>query len=273
MTNAPLFALAHAENAILVTPQRDLSEFDFAQIETEVAEILGQISKDAGLNVVVDFSKIDYCGSTARGFFTTLFKKTRYRGGEMAFCNVSPGEREVLRVTRLDTLWPICDTLEDAMEAVATAARRTSDSTWIVVADRAIARIFEQRGGADKELKAVTTLRHGISRSRYSDEVSDSKGYFRRAGTVYEAGQPNQDHRHHTAEEFAREISGYLDMAQQRKEFSHLVLMAPPFFLGALRDSLPASLSELVEHEVRKDYTRLDGAEIRRHVGELAASV
>jgi anti-anti-sigma factor len=52
---------------------------------------------------VVDLSKIDYTGSTALGFFTLLFKKTRCRGGEMAFCNVSPVEQDILRITRLDT--------------------------------------------------------------------------------------------------------------------------------------------------------------------------
>ena len=36
----------------------------------------------------------------------------------MAFCNISEDERDVLRITRLDTLWSICESRSDAMEAV-----------------------------------------------------------------------------------------------------------------------------------------------------------
>jgi hypothetical protein len=32
MTDAPLFSLARADHAIIVTPQRNLTEFDFMQL-------------------------------------------------------------------------------------------------------------------------------------------------------------------------------------------------------------------------------------------------
>ncbi len=60
----------------------------------------------------------DYYGSTALGFFLKLWKRIRSVDGKMAFCNVSPYEQEVLRLTRLDTLWPICGTREDALQCL-----------------------------------------------------------------------------------------------------------------------------------------------------------
>jgi hypothetical protein len=36
----------------------------------------------------------------------------------MAFCNVSDHEREILKVTKLDSLWTICGSREEAMQAV-----------------------------------------------------------------------------------------------------------------------------------------------------------
>ncbi len=271
MTTAPLFSVARADNAIILTPQRDLSEFDFNQIESEAAMLLGQISKDGGANVVVDFSKMDYCGSTALSFFTRLFKRTRLQGGEMAFCNVSEGEREVLRITRLDSLWPIHDSLDDALVAVAEANHRYAQSNWVVVADRAIARIFSQFDGPESELTSVTTLRHPESRERMSDEVSDGAGSFR-GGAISgsEAGEPQQDHRHHTADVFAKEVASYLDAARQRGEYGRLTLVAPPLFLGVLRDSLSPTVSKLVQTEVHKDYTHLDGDKIRAQLGAAA---
>ncbi len=273
MMNAPLFSLATAEDTILITPVRDLSEFEFVQLESEAAEILGQISKDGGPHVVVDFSRIRFCGSTALGFFTSLFKKTRCRGGEMAFCNVSPEEREVLHLMRLDTLWPICDSLDEALETVRGRHRRESPATWIVVADRAIARVFEQCGDENGPLKHITTLRHPESRERMSDVVSDNPGSFRGGGIAgSEAGEPNQDYRHHTARLFARRIAGYLDAERQRGEFGQLVLIAAPLFLGSLRSCLSPPLRQMVKSETARDYTHLDGNAIHEHVRELVGT-
>lgn len=274
MTQQPLFSVARADNAIILTPQRDLSEFDFAQIDAEATVLLGQISKDVGANVVVDFSKMDYCGSTALSFFTRLFKRTRQQGGEMAFCNVSDDEREVLRITRLSSLWPICESLDDALVAVAEANHRHAQANWVVVADRAIARIFSQFDGPESELAAVTTLRHPESRERMSDEVTDGAGSFRGGAiTGSEAGEPQQDHRHHTAEVFAKEVAEYLDTARQRGEYGQLTLVASPLFLGALRDHLAPAVKKLVQTEVDKDYTHLNGDKIRVQLGAVAGLV
>jgi anti-anti-sigma factor len=68
--------------------------------------------------VVLDFRKTDYYGSTALGFFVKLWKRVRDRDGRMAFCGVSDHEREILRVTHLDGMWPICSSREEAVQAV-----------------------------------------------------------------------------------------------------------------------------------------------------------
>ena len=267
MTDAPLFTMVQAAHAVIVTPLRNLTEFDFVEIEGEMGKVFGRASRTATRNIVVDFSRIDYCGSTALGFFTRLLKQTRHQGGELAFCNVSPGEKEVLHVTHLDTLWPICDSLDEAVQTVKEAAERRSNVTRIVVADRAIARVFDQCGGPDGELKVVTTMRHPESRERVSDVVSDRPGSFR-GGAIAgsESGEPHRDHRHHTADEFAREVADHLNQSRLRREFDRLVLIAAPLFLGALRDALPNPLRLLVDHEIDKDYTHLDSERIREQL-------
>jgi anti-anti-sigma factor len=69
-------------------------------------------------NILLDFEGTDYYGSTALGLFLKLWKRVRSLDGNMAFCNVSEHEREVLRLTRLDSLWPICGTREEALETL-----------------------------------------------------------------------------------------------------------------------------------------------------------
>lgn len=263
MTDTPLITMVQSEHAVMLTPMRNLTEFDFVEIEGAMEIVFGRMSKAAARNVVVDFSRIDYCGSTALGFFTRLLKQTQARGGELAFCNVSPGEKEVLHITHLDTLWPICESIDEAVQTVKEAAERKSNVTWVVVADRAIARVFEQCGGPDGELRAVTTLRHPESRERMSESVTDGPGSFR-GGAIAgsESGEPNRDHRHHTADEFAREVSDYLEQSRLRRSFNRLVLIAAPLFLGTLRGVLSEPVQRLVELEIDKDYTHLDRARI-----------
>ena len=66
----------------------------------------------------LDFHKTDYYGSTALGFFVKLWKRVREYIERMAFCGVSDHEREILKVTNLEGLWPICPLREEALKAV-----------------------------------------------------------------------------------------------------------------------------------------------------------
>ncbi len=120
----PLFEIERLDNSAIVTPLVNLSEFEFQEIEAEADEVLNLLGNGDVENVVMDFHKTDYYGSTALGFFVSLWKKVRLQKGNMAFCNVSPHEREILEVTKLDTLWSICSSREEALETVHTKNAR-----------------------------------------------------------------------------------------------------------------------------------------------------
>jgi anti-anti-sigma factor len=96
----------------------DLPELDFQRIEEGAETILHLLDGPGIKNVVLDFHKTDYYGSTALGFFPKLWKRVRVRNGRMAFCNVSDHEKEILQVTKLDDLWPICSSRSEALEVV-----------------------------------------------------------------------------------------------------------------------------------------------------------
>ena len=69
-------------------------------------------------NVVIDFRRTDYYGSTALAFLVKRWQKVSRQKGHMAFCNVSDHEREVLRITSLDHCRPICSSRAEALEVV-----------------------------------------------------------------------------------------------------------------------------------------------------------
>lgn len=110
------------DDIVVVTPCGDLGEFVVTQIEKESQAAMQHFQEsDTCRNIVIDFCNTDYFGSSALGLFVRLWKRVRQRGGRMAMCNLSEHEQEVLKITRLNEFWDICDTLEQAKAAVSSS--------------------------------------------------------------------------------------------------------------------------------------------------------
>jgi anti-anti-sigma factor len=112
------FEFEREGQTLIVTARTDLRELDYPEVEAGARDILHLLGNGTIDNVVLDFHRTDYYGSTALGFFVKLWKRVREHGGRMAFCGVSDHEREILKITRLDGLWPICSSREEALQAV-----------------------------------------------------------------------------------------------------------------------------------------------------------
>ncbi len=66
--------------------------------------------------------------------------------------------------------------------------------------------------------------------------------------------------------EFARQLVKELETARENGTFKHLVLVAPPKFLGQLRAELAAPLEACVVQSLDKDYTHMSEDELAKHV-------
>lgn len=113
-----IFQMEQEGDTIIVVPTVDLQELDYQRIEEEARKILDLLNGTGIKNVVLDFHKTDYYGSTALGFFLKLWKRVRRQNGRMAFCNGSEHEKEILQIAKLDHLWPICSSRTEALETV-----------------------------------------------------------------------------------------------------------------------------------------------------------
>jgi anti-anti-sigma factor len=113
-----VFEIGQEGDTLIVVPAVDLRELDYQRMEAGAKTILELLNGSGVKNVVLDFHKTDYYGSTALAFFLKLWTRVRRRNGRMAFCNVSAHEKEILQATRLDQVWPICSSRREALEAV-----------------------------------------------------------------------------------------------------------------------------------------------------------
>ncbi len=135
---------------------------------------------------------------------------------------------------------------------------------WVVAADSSRARLFET-SNSRKPLVEFETLTHPESRLHEGDLSEDGPGM------VYEShGEGRhltENHRKkHEIEIFAREVSQKLQQGRTSSRFDKLYLVAPPAFLGQLRDTLDAATRKLIQAEVGKNLVLSSPDDIRDHL-------
>lgn len=64
---------------------------------------------------VVDFAMTGYIDSSGLGILVSLSKKIREAGGRLRLASLSEDLRTLFELTRLDTLFDICGSLEEAL--------------------------------------------------------------------------------------------------------------------------------------------------------------
>jgi len=103
---------------LVVAPQGDCSSLEAAVLETEVREILSQITANSVTALVVDLEQAPYFGSTMLGALIKLWRSMTVVHGRLALCNLSAAEQDVLTATRLNSVWDIYGSRSAALEAL-----------------------------------------------------------------------------------------------------------------------------------------------------------
>ena len=67
--------------------------------------------------VLVDFTRTGYIDSSGLGVLVSLAKRLREDGGELRLANLNDDLRTLFELTKLDTLFPISDSRERALES------------------------------------------------------------------------------------------------------------------------------------------------------------
>ncbi len=133
------------------------------------------------------------------------------------------------------------------------------NKVWILVCDAARARLFEIQDG-DLAWHSVGTFDHPESRGKASELVGDHSGQRSSEGPSvhHNALAPSTSPKEVEKGHFGHSLAKMLDQAMRSKRFDRWVLVAPPHFLGMLRNELSRELQKQLLTTVDKDLNHLD---------------
>lgn len=145
-------------------------------------------------------------------------------------------------------------------------------NSWILLADRTQAKVLHVLEGGRGPFPQLACFEHEEGRQRLHERDSDKPGRVVHPEGGLSAVEPHEDREHVEAKRFAAQLVDHLEQNRQEGRFSQLFVVAPPKFLGVLRDAWTPSLRKLVTLESHHDLMTLPGAELQRRLEELISA-
>lgn len=143
--------------------------------------------------------------------------------------------------------------------------------SWILIADRSGARLFEQ-AHQRAPLVLETTFEHPEGRLKEGEIHADRSGRVhdrmgdQRHGVAREKSAVND-----LTEGFVGELADYLRKVRHAQEFQQLVLVADPKLLGRLGEALDPATAALVMGTLPKDLQDIREHDLPAHLSGLLA--
>jgi protein required for attachment to host cells len=141
-------------------------------------------------------------------------------------------------------------------------------STWVVVADQSAARIFDAPT-ATGALEEIESYAHAEGRAHARDLKTDQPGRaFDSVGAGRHGMEPSVLPKEQEAISFARFLNAHLEDARTKNKVERLILVAPPEFLGHLRNTMDKDAKKIVQSDHALNVVRLRPEEIRGRLPE-----
>ncbi len=135
---------------------------------------------------------------------------------------------------------------------------------WVLVANGAVARLFELHNSHMRELRVLT---HPETRLHGHELVSDAPGkVFSSGGYKQSPIEPRMSPQKNEADHFAAELANLLDQHHRKDDFKGFHVVAAPAFLGLLRHHFSSELKKVVLSEVDRDLVDETPAHIRSYL-------
>lgn len=102
--------------AVTVARFVDKKILDESNIQLIGNQLFGLVDDDGRKKIVLDFANVEYLSSAALGKLITMNKKVADAGGKLRLCSIRPDIYEVFAITRLNKVFDIRDTQDQALE-------------------------------------------------------------------------------------------------------------------------------------------------------------
>ena len=94
----------------------DKKILDETNIQVIGNQLFSLVEDDGSRKVILDFSNVEYLSSAALGKLIVMDKKVKAAKGQLSMCCVRGEILEVFQITKLDILFKIHETREQALE-------------------------------------------------------------------------------------------------------------------------------------------------------------
>jgi anti-sigma B factor antagonist len=109
--------MVHNEGDAVVVQFVDRNILDEASIQ-QIGQELGDLVDNADSpKFLISFENVDHLSSAALGTLITINNKVRQQDGQLRLANIDPQIYEVFTITKLDKLFQIHETTEQALKS------------------------------------------------------------------------------------------------------------------------------------------------------------
>lgn len=115
--------MAGHESRLRISQQGEVTQVEFldrnildeANIQA-IGDEIGRLIDDTGMpKLLISFNNVDHLSSAALGALITINKRVADKSGALRLADIDPQIYEVFTITRLDKLFQIHETLDDAL--------------------------------------------------------------------------------------------------------------------------------------------------------------
>ena len=119
MSHSKYILSEHQGDVLVITPLFTYATFAEPSVASELTEVQEQVDSASTQQVIIDLGEIPYFGSTVLEWMAQLWKRVKSKGGRLAIVRPSEIGREVLAAARLERLWGIFETRDQAISWLA----------------------------------------------------------------------------------------------------------------------------------------------------------
>jgi anti-sigma B factor antagonist len=113
----PRISVQYVEDATIVTfvDEKILEEMDIQALQASIMSVVEEVER---INLILNFSNVQFLSSAVLGLLMRISKKVYERGGQLKLCNISPRIYEIFKITRLNQIFDIHEDVDRAIESL-----------------------------------------------------------------------------------------------------------------------------------------------------------